>query len=300
MELLRELLRARALEALLAREVSDPGLPVPHTRPVSPALPAARALKRATDGTGDVFSLRIGSPAAALAMGLTPHQILRQELGRGTAPAQGRDPGGFPTDLDRGLLAPFAIPGILVEVLGGVALAFRLRGEKRVALLVDDVSGSASGDWHEGLNFAAVREAPLVLVVDHTHRKAMDAPVPTTAQRADAYGFRAHTVEGTDPRAVEKVIWTAVEAARTGGGVQVVDVTRPATDPVVWLGENQVGVEALTREGLDALAAEAEVEMEEALVRVQAEPDPEPLEALATPGRSWPPAGWSPWAPAAT
>ncbi|HSG46397.1 MAG TPA: hypothetical protein VLA43_01160, partial [Longimicrobiales bacterium] len=64
MELLGELIRARALEEALSR--FSPHGDEAGPRPVSPAVPAARGLRRAADGTGDVFTLRIGSPAAAL------------------------------------------------------------------------------------------------------------------------------------------------------------------------------------------------------------------------------------------
>lgn len=280
MELLRELVRARALESLLAGKVTDPGLPAPEPRPVSPAVPAARALRRASDGSGDVFTLRVGSPAAALSMGIDPRDILRQDLGRRDAPAEGRDGGGFATDLDRGLLSPFALPGTLVEVLSGIALAFKLRGEPRVALLVDDVGGTASGDWHEGLNFAAVQEVPMVLVVDGAVRKPFDSGTASVVERASAYGFAAHEISGIDARAVEKVVWCAVEEARSGGGLQVVEVSPPREDPIDRLIEVVVAGDGLTREEAAEMVATAEAEMSDALRAVEAEADPEPIAVL--------------------
>lgn len=293
MELLAELMRARALEALLAAQIPDTAVAFDHDRPVSPAVPAARALRRAADGSGDVFSLRAGSPAAALAMGLDPRDILRQALGRGGAPAEGRDPGGFPTDLDRGLLAPFVSPGTLVEVLSGVALAFLLRGEARVALLVDDVGGTASGDWHEGLNLAAVQRAPLVLVVDAARRKPFDSGAATVVERAPAYGFGAHEISGTDPRAVEKMVWCAVEEARTGGGLQVVEVAAPREDPVEHLIAVALATGDLTREEVAGLRSEAETEMLEALREVQTEAVPEPVAVLGPEARESAPRRWT-------
>lgn len=289
MELLGELIRARALEEVLSR-IPAHGDPV-RRRAVSPALPAARALRRASDGSGDVFSLRVGSPAAALGMGATPHEVLRQALGRDGAPARGRDPGGFPTDWDRGLLAPFHLPGILVEVMAGIALSFRLRGEARVALLVDDVAATGSGDWHEGLNFAAVREVPMVLVVDASRRRPTDSATESMADRAPAYGFAAHLVPGTDPRAVEGAVWAAAEAARTGGGLQVVEVTAPQDDPVEWLLRTQVASDALTAEDAAERVRQAEEEMLGALAEVEAEPEPDPSVALDSYSPS--PAPWS-------
>jgi len=241
---------------------------------------------------GDVFSLRVGSPAAALCLGADPREILRQALGRAGAPAQGRDPGGFPTDWSRGLLAPVHLPGILVEVMAGIALSFRVRGQPRVALLVDDVAATGSGDWHEGLNFAAVGEVPMVLVVDAAGRRPTDTATESMADRAPAYGFAAHTVPGIDPRAVEAVVWAAAEAARTGGGLQVVEVTAPPEDPVDWLLRTHVESEALTPADASERVREAEEEMAGALAEVEAEADPDPAVAL-NPGN----ASQAPWSP---
>jgi len=225
-----------------------------------------------------------------MVMGVDPREILRQQLGKASAPASGRDPGGFPTDLERGLLGPCSVPGTLVEVLSGMALAFRLREEPRVALLVDDLASSASGDWHEGLNFAAVRHVPMVLVVDGPARRSQG--LTPLSGRARAYGFEARTVTGSDPREVEKVIWAAVEAARTGGGLQVVEVDPPGSDPVDRLAEALLAADAVAPGEVGAMRSAALEEMEGALADVAAEADPDPAHALY-PGT---PAPHRPWA----
>jgi pyruvate dehydrogenase E1 component alpha subunit len=242
---------------------------------VSPALPAAAALRYGADGLGDLFSQRVGSPGAVLALGATPDELLRQALGRGTAPAGGWDPGAFPTDLDRGWVGPVSVPGVLVEVMAGVAMAVRMRGEPRVALIVDDTAGSASGDWHEGLNLAVVRRAPLVLVNHDRRRSALDKVGVSMAERAEGYGFRAWEADETDPARVLEVCRGAVEAARSGEGVQVVDV-RPGTgDPLQTLIAQQ-GARGVDGGAVAALRADAGAEMQAALERVSHEPGPDP------------------------
>ena len=275
MELLRAWMRAEALEALLT-EVAPAMGDRANPRAVGPALPAALALRAGTDGTGDLFSMRVGSPAAALALGARPEELLRQALGRGTAPAQGRDPGGFPTDLDRGLLAPVSVPGLLVEVMAGMALALRMRGTSRVALLVDDTAGSGAGDWHEGLNFAAVQRVPLVVVMDDLRRGASEAAVESMADRAEAYGFGLHTASGSDPASVLAASRAAVDAARAGDGLQVVDVRPPGEDPLGTLVARTVAEGHLGEADLDELRAAAAREMAGALDAVRAEPLPPP------------------------
>lgn len=289
MELLRDLIRARALEQILGRvRTGDPS----SSRPVSPGVAAIRALHTASDGTGDLFSARRGSPAAVLAMGASPRELLRQAMGRKTAPAAGRDPGGFPTDLDRGMLSPVEVPGVLVEVMAGIAVTFRLRDESRVALLVDDLQGSDAGDWHEGLSVAAARQAPLVLVSQGASKpqEAADspppaapgadpslrqgAPVPLVA-RAEGYGVQAHPVDGRDPRAVEKVIWQAVEAARNGRGPQVVEVATASGSPVDWLAGTLITAGSVEADQVETLRRDAAAEMDAALEAVEAEAEPD-------------------------
>ena len=294
MELLRELIRARALETFLARRALADGEEL-VVRPVSPAVPAARSLHARTDGTGDLFSMRAGAPSASLCMGLEPVELVRQRLGRATSPAQGRDPGEFGTDLQRGLISPFPLPGTLVEVMAGAAMAFRLRGESRVALLVDDLEGTASGDWHEGLNLAAVQGVPMVLVLQGEPGTPSARGLVTLTERAEAYGFTCHPVSGQDPREVEKVIWGAVEAARTGGGLQVVDVSTPGREPVDWLVDHAVDAGTVTRDDADAMIREADAEMEGAWAAVESEDLPSAA-AVEDPAASEMPRDWSRWA----
>lgn len=281
--LLRTLLRARAYEALYRELPGLPAYPPGDARSIVPGVPAAFALDCRDDGTGDVFSLRRGSPAAALAFGLPPAALFRQALGRRGAPARGRDPGGFPTDLARGLLAPVPGPGTLVEVMAGIALTFRLRTEPRVALLVDDVDGSASGFWHEGLNLAGVRRAPLVLVVDARTRSPLSTRAPTLLARAPAYGVESHQSTAGDPVGLLETLEHAVACAREGHGAQLVEVVAGTNDEdavAALTGRLRWSESVSDQEALDWKAA-AGREMEEALSGVLAEPAAEPADAGA-------------------
>ena len=153
-------------------------------------------------------------------------------------------------------------------------MALRIRREPRVALLVDDTPGSASGDWHEGLNLAVVRQAPLVLVHHDVRRSALDTGADSMAERAEAYGFRSWEADESNPRAVLDVCGQAVEAARSGEGVQVVDVRSGSGDPLETL-LAQRGDEGISDDAVAALRSEATAEMDAALEGVLAEPAPD-------------------------
>ena len=226
---------------------------------------------RSPSDAADVLCLCGASPAAALALGVSPTALALEAMGARSAHASGRSGGGVPQVADGRLLAGIESPGTMVEVMAGVALAFRLRMEPRAAILVDTADSSASGYWHEGLNLAAVQRAPLVLVIDGARRKALTAAVDRLAARAPAYGIRAVTVEGDDPQLVLEAIADAAARARLGEGTQLVEVVPgSAEDPV----ERLVRLEPSRAGAIEELRALALVEAEEAADAATSAPAP--------------------------
>lgn len=300
--LLHALVRAHAFEALCRELPGIPRYPPGDPRRLTPAVPAAFALTHAADATGDLFSLRRGSPGAALTFGLEARTLFRQALARSGAPAAGRDPAGFPTDLPRGLLGPVPSPGTLIEVLAGAALAFRLRGERRVALVVDDAAGASSGYWHEGLNLAGVNRAPFVLVIEAGREPLRGGPGRASfVDRAPAYGARGLRARTGDPQELLECLDEAVRAAREGEGVQLVEVVTDASDDEVLaqLAGRLRWAEALSDDEVDRWRTTASHEMEEALSRALSEPPPTPDDALA-PVLIGGPRGRPVWSPPST
>ena len=241
----------RVAEAL-DRDVPDaPRVPDSTELHTAVAVAAASTLRRTADGTGDLYSQRVGPSAVALLFGIDPETLLHHRLGTPAAPSAGRDPGAFPTDLDRGLLGPVDRPGKGIEVVAGIGLALRLRGESRVVLHVDDAAGTASGDWHEGFNFAAVSAAPLVQLL-HTRDGGNDphAALGRLAAKAPAYGVSTASAPAHDLPAVIRAVSDAVERARAGGGTVLVEIVHDASgegasrDPAAALGLARAEFEA--------------------------------------------------------
>lgn len=110
----------------------------------------------------------------------------------------------------------------------GAAYAFRLRGEARVAVSFLGDGASSKGDFYEGLNFAAVWQAPLVVVVSNNQwaisvpRSAQTAAA-TLAQKAIAAGVEGVQVDGNDLVAVHHVARQALAKARAGGGPTLIE-----------------------------------------------------------------------------
>ncbi len=124
---------------------------------------------------------------------------------------------------------PICVPvGTHAPHAAGVAMAFQLRGEPRVAVCIFGDGGTSKGDVYEAMNFAGLRKLPLVFVVNNNlwaisvPRSAQSA-TETLAQKAIAAGFPGVQVDGSDVIAVREVVGAAVERARAGDGPTLVE-----------------------------------------------------------------------------
>lgn len=131
---------------------------------------------------------------------------------------------------DRGLLHFGMIShlGAMIPVAAGVALALKQEGGDRVALNFIGEGGTSTGDFHEGLNMAAVLAAPLILIVEN-NGWAFSTPVAeqyaceSLAARGAGYGIPGVEVDGSDPLAVREVVREAVRRARSGAGPTLIE-----------------------------------------------------------------------------
>jgi pyruvate dehydrogenase E1 component alpha subunit len=125
----------------------------------------------------------------------------------------------FPISVPVGTHAPHA---------AGVALAFQLRGEPRVAVCVIGDGATSKGEVYEAMNFAGVRRLPLVFVVNNNQwaisvPRARQSAAETLAQKAVAAGFPGEQVDGNDAIAVRAAAERALETARRGGGPTLIE-----------------------------------------------------------------------------
>ncbi len=110
----------------------------------------------------------------------------------------------------------------------GAAMAFRLKGEERVAVCVLGDGATSKGDFAEALNMAGVWKAPAVFVVNN-NQWAISVPLArqtaarTLAQKAVAAGIPGERVDGNDVVAVRAVVEQAVARARAGEGPSLVE-----------------------------------------------------------------------------
>jgi pyruvate dehydrogenase E1 component alpha subunit len=167
--------------------------------------------------------------ACHFARGVTVGEAFRNFLGRGDGPTRGRDGNmhfGVPA---KGVFPLVSMLGDLVPVTVGAALAFKRRGEPRVALTFIGEGAFSVGDTHEGLNLAGVWQVPAVFVVQ-SNRYSYSTPAErqmvntNIAERLHGgWAIPAKRVDGTDALAVYDAVRAAVERARAGHGPQAVE-----------------------------------------------------------------------------
>lgn len=110
----------------------------------------------------------------------------------------------------------------------GVAAAFKLRGEKRVAVTSIGDGGTSKGDFLEALNCAGAWQLPCVFVINNNQwaisvPRTIQCGAPTLAQKAVGAGIPGVQVDGNDIIAVFDVMKKALERARTGKGATLVE-----------------------------------------------------------------------------
>jgi 2-oxoisovalerate dehydrogenase E1 component alpha subunit len=110
----------------------------------------------------------------------------------------------------------------------GVAMAFKIRNEPRVAVAYIGDGGTSQGAFHEAVNLAGARKLPAVFVVVNNGwaisvPTSLQTAAATFAQKGLGNGVPGVQVDGNDVIAVRKVMEEALERARRGDGPMVVE-----------------------------------------------------------------------------
>src|SRR6187455_661931 len=190
------------------------------------AVGSAYALDRSK---GDILSPLIRNLGSMLVQGAWPLEILRQYMAKGDSPTRGRELNIHYGDLVRGFIGQISQLGDMVPVMAGVTLSFKMRGEDRVGLVYVGDGATSTGAFHEGINFAAVQRCPLVVVVEN-NGYAYSTPLSkqTAAKelrdKAVGYGIASEQADGNDVIATYEATKRAVDRARSGGGVTLVEL----------------------------------------------------------------------------
>jgi TPP-dependent pyruvate/acetoin dehydrogenase alpha subunit len=188
------------------------------------AVGSAYALERR-----DIMSPLIRNLGAMLVKGATPVEILKQYMAKGDSPTRGRELNIHFGDTDRGFIGQISPLGDMIPVMAGVTLTFKMRNEDRVGLVYIGDGATSTGAFHEGINFAAVQRCPLVVIVENN---GYAYSTPTSKQtaakqfidKAIGYGVPGLQADGNDVLGVYDVTKDAVDRARRGEGVTLVEL----------------------------------------------------------------------------
>ena len=268
------------------------------------AVGSAYALERR-----DILSPLIRNLGSMLVKGATPLEILRQYMAKGDSPTRGRELNIHFGDTDRGFIGQISPLGDMVPVMAGVTMTFKMRRQDRVGLVYVGDGATSTGAFHEGMNFAAVQRLPLVVIVEN-NGYAYSTPISKqTAARqfvdkAIGYGVPGLQADGNDLLAVYDVTKQAVDHARSGGGVTLIELMTyrrkghaehdnqsyvPAGEIERWAAENdpldrylvvlrnQIGA---SDDEIAAIDARVIAEVDAATDEAEKSPPPEPLDAL--------------------
>ncbi len=160
--------------------------------------------------------------------GVPMREVFAQYMGREGGLTRGRDGNMHMGDLNRGIVAIISAMAASVPVAAGAAMALKYRGSEGIAMVFFGDGATSRGDWHEGLNLAAVQKAPLVLVCNN-NQYAYSTPLDlqmacrNVADRGPAYGVPAEIVDGNDALAVHEAARRAADHARAGLGPYLIE-----------------------------------------------------------------------------
>jgi pyruvate dehydrogenase E1 component alpha subunit len=164
---------------------------------------------------------------AHLVRGVTPDRYLANYMGRATGVTGGKDGNMHFGDRRLGAVGMVSMLPDMALVATGMALAFKMRREARVAMTFFGEGSTANGQWHEAMNFAGIHRLPVVFVLEN-NRFAYSTPnelefAVDPVERAHSYGFAGVNVDGNDVEDVFEAAREAVDLARAGGGPTLIE-----------------------------------------------------------------------------
>ena len=306
MEFYRTMVRIRTFEEKAA-ECFTKGMLAGNIH-LSIGQEAAEAGAFAAIGPQDYFTSTHRGHGHAIARGADPKLAMAELFGKKTGYCKGKGGSMHIADMQKmNHLGANGIVGAGQPISAGSALASKIMGDDSVTVGCFGDGATNEGSFHEALNMAAAWHLPMVWFIENNcygvsteiHRVTN---TPDLASRAAAYGVAYSVVDGTDATAVYEAMKEAMEHARSGQGPYLVEakvyryqghycgdpaVYRPKEymeeamkkDGIMKLGQRLLDA-GVTQEELDAIKAEAEAEMDEAVKFADESPYPDPASVL--------------------
>lgn len=244
-----------------------------------------------------------------IAKGVDVHGMMAEIYGKKTGVCQGKGGSMHIADTEKGMLGANGIVGAGAPLAAGAALAAKLKGSDAVAVAFFGDGGSNEGAVFEAMNLASVWNLPCLFVAENNgYAEATAANWSVAcdhiADRAAGFGMPGVTVDGFDFFAVHEAAGAAIERARAGEGPSLIEVKltryyghfegdaqtyrdpdevkhyRETRDCLKQFRERTCHAGLLSASDLDAIDAEVEARIEDAVQRAKNDPKPEPDDLL--------------------
>ena len=175
---------------------------------------------KALDTEIDVVSPMIRNAGALHMMGMSLADMFRGYVATSDSPSGGRDL--HIGNLENGILQPISHMGTSVSIVTGAAMAFRNRGEARVALTWVGDGATKTAACHEGMNLAAVQNLPAIFIIQNNQialGTRLDQHGAGSLHDWPAmYGIEPQVCDGNNVLDVFSAVRIAVDKCRAGKG----------------------------------------------------------------------------------
>ena len=223
---------------------------------------------------GDVIASTHRAHGHTIAKGTPPNEVMAELYGKVEGCSHGYGGSMHLYDIERGNLGANAVVGGGLPAIVGSALAFKLRGEPRVAFAFVGDGATNIGTFHESLNLAQLWTVPALFVCEHNRYaestpSKQHLPIEDMTKRAEAYGMTAMTVDGQDVEAVYDTAKKALKHVRDGKGpvFLVADCVRLSGhyvgDPQVYRPKEEIRELRQTRDPIELLRRHLELSDDE-------------------------------------
>lgn len=243
-----------------------------------------------------------------IAKGMSLKSIAAEIMGKADGCAGGKGGQMHLTDVSVGMMPSNAIVGANIPIATGAAIGFMLRGEERVSISFFGDGAANIGAFHEGINLAAVKNAPVVFICENNQYAAsthisLTMKIENIADRSVSYGIPGVIVDGMDVIAVREAAVRAVECARGGDGPTLIEAKtyrfmgHSRGDPGKYRSEEELlnwqsrdpipkfraylEVQGADPQILDSLERSIDKEIDEAVQFALAVPQPDPGETYS-------------------
>lgn len=227
LQLYREMARIRAVEESIVTHYPEQEMRCPVHLSIGQEAAAAGScaalLKRDYALSGH------RAHAHYLAKGGDLKGMMAEIYGKATGCAGGKGGSMHLIDLDAGFLGSAPIVGSTIAIAAGTAFAAQSRDEDRVTMVFLGEGATETGVFYETVNFAALRNLPLVFLVENNFYSVY-SPMAVRQKGesrivdiAEAHGIPAQRADGNDVDCVYALSQKAVDKARSGGGPSLLE-----------------------------------------------------------------------------